>query len=147
MSDAVQVEEGRAPWLPASNAVPGEVFDFFNVPRAGLLHQNGLTYYFECIIGDGQPVGIWAYSHVSDDEVTALLKARGPEDFDAITPRLIEGRWLTNAIAIDDVIVDAAVLDAHDEGVVGLAERIVARWERQQVARAEATRLVDSLPT
>lgn len=146
MSDALHVEEGQAPWLPASNVVAGEVLDFYNVPRAGLLHQSGLTFYFECIIGDGQSVGIWAYSHIDDSEVSALLGAAGPDDFDALTPRLIQNRWVTVAIAADHAIVESSVLDAGEEGALGLAKRMMTRWDQQRAARDEAVRLVDAMP-
>lgn len=145
MSDALQVEEGALAWLPAASVVAGEVIDAYNVPRAGLLHQAGHTYYFECIIGDGQEAGIWAYAPVSDAEVQELLAASGPEQIDALTPRFITDRWLTVAVALDDRIVESAVLDAGREGAAGLARRLMDRWERQRRARERAGDLVEAL--
>lgn len=145
MSDALHVEEGRLAWLPAHDVVPGEVIDFYNVPRAGLLHQAGHTYYFECIIGDGEEVGIWAYALLSPDELRALLGASGPEHIDAVTRRLITDRWLTVAVAADDRIVESAVLDAGQEGAVGLARRLMQRWESQRRAREQAGSIVQAL--
>lgn len=145
MSDALHAEEGMAPWLPAHDVVAGQVLDFYDVPRVGLLHQSGHTYYFECIIGDGQDVGIWAYSLLAGDELQTLLAADGPTEFDELTPRFIEDRWVTLAIVANDRIVETAVLDAGTEGATGLAQRMMKRWELQRQARESATKLVRDL--
>lgn len=145
MSDALRVEEGQAPWLPAHDVVAGQVLDFYDVPRVGLLHQAGHTYYFECIIGDGQEDGFWAYSLLDQVELQQLLAAQGPAEFDALTPGFLENRWVTVAVASDDAIVESAVLDAGTEGAIGLARRMMRRWENQRRARESASKLVGDL--
>lgn len=147
MSDALRLEEGTLPWLPAHDIDAGEVVDYYDVPRAGLLHQAGMTYYFECILGDGETgIGFWAYSLLDDDEILAVLSASGPAEFDALTPKFIQHRWVTVAIAANDRILESAVLDAGLEGAVGLAQRMVKRWRSQQEARESASRLVETMP-
>lgn len=147
MSDALHVEEGALAWLPSPSVVAGEVLDHYDVPRAGLLHQAGHSYYFECILGDGKEVGIWAYAPVTEGEIQGLLAASGPEQIDVITPRLISNRWVTVAVAANDRIVESAILDAGQEGAVGLARRLMQRWENQQRARERAGGLVTALET
>src|SRR5918995_5056632 len=129
MSGALRVEDGRRPWLPAADATPGEVFDYFNVPRSGLLHWGGLTYYFECIVGDGGPAGVWAYTQVTVREIAELVVADGPDEFDDVADRLItRGRW-TVAAAGRVTIVYSTILDADGAGPSGLVDRLMERWD------------------
>lgn len=146
MSDALHVEDGFLPWLPGHSVDAGEVLDYHNVPRVGLLHQSGLTYYFECIIGDGQDLGLWAYSLLTEEEIMKLLTLHGPEQFDDFTPQLLQHRWVTVAMAVEDTIVDSSIFDVEDENAVSLANRMLRHWERQQEARDGAAKILESLP-
>lgn len=146
MSDVLHVEEGALPWLAAESAVPGEVIDFWNVPRSGLLHQAGHTHYFECILGDGvSDVGIWAYAPVSEDEVRRLLECTGPDELDAFTPSLFAYRWVTVAMAADDQIVESAQMDIRDEDRMGIVQRWMDREESLKAARERAGGLAATL--
>jgi hypothetical protein len=138
----LRVEHGRRPWLPAASAIAGQVFDSFNVPRAGLLHASGLTYFFECILGDGGPAGMWAYSRVTDQEIEELQSADGPDEFDAVADRLVLNRRVTLAAAARDTIVYSTILDAHEEGPAGLAGRLMEQWQLVIQAHAELEEMI-----
>lgn len=124
MSDALSVEQGRAPWAPVAQFTSGEVLDFYNVPRAGLLHANGLTYFYSCLAGDGEPMGIWVYVHINDQEMRQLLAAKTPEESDAVTTALIDHRWVTVAAAANDRIIEATVLHS-ERGPIELIRQFV----------------------
>lgn len=144
MSDALRVEDGMQPWLPATGVRAGEVLDFYNVPRSGLLHLNGLTYFFSCILGDGGPTGVWAYAHVADQEMSALLNTHGPDDFDAVADGLLRHRWVTVAAVGDYHIIESAILDAGLEGPEGLVDRLMKHWDRVMRTREDVRELVDT---
>ena len=140
MSDVLRVEVGRRPWLPVANVTPGEVFDYFNVPRAGLLHANGRTYFFDCILGDGGHAGVWVYSLVTVQEIANLVVSKGPDEFDAVAEQLITNRRLTLAAAGHDTIIYSTILDAEDEGAAKLTHRLMERWELAMQAHEGSSR-------
>jgi len=147
MSDALTVEHGREPWLPVSHATPGEIFDRYDVPRAGLLHVRGETYLFDCLVGDGGPTGIWAYAHVHEGQVKALLASHGPEEFEAVASEIFGFGWVTVAIATDHAIIESTVLDAHhDDGKFGLAKRFLKHLEGVTAASNNVRNMVGTMP-
>jgi hypothetical protein len=82
---------------------------------------------------------------LSQPELEALIASSGPAGYDELTPRFIEDRWVTVAVAADDVVVESAILDAGTEGAIGLAQRMMKRWESQRKARESAAKLVGDL--
>ena len=124
----------------------GEVFDYFNVPRAGLLHASGLTYFFECILGDGGHAGVWVYSRVTIQEIAHLVVAKGPDEFDAVADRLITNRRVTLAAAGHDRIIYPTILDAEDEGASGLTHRLMERWELALQSHQELKEMIGAVP-
>ena len=146
MSDALRVEVGRRPWLPVTGATAGEVFDYFNVPRAGLLHAGGLTYFFTCILGDGGHAGVWAYARVTVQEIAHLVVAKGPDEFDAIADHVLTNRRVTLAAAGRDAIIFPTILDAEDEGASGLTHRLMERWELALQSHEEIKELIGTTP-
>lgn len=135
MSDALRVEDGFVPWAPAPGLELGEVLDRWDVPRAGLLHQSGASYFFECILGDGAPTSVWAYAHVNDAEMEELLGIDSIDDFDKLSARLLQDRWVTIAAVDDDTILTSVVFDADVEGADGLVRRLIAHLDRISTAR------------
>ncbi|WP_193607147.1 hypothetical protein [Nocardioides lijunqiniae] len=146
MSDALKVEDGRAPWDPVAGAEKGEVLDFYNIPRSGLLHANGLTYFFDCILGDGGSSGAWAYAHVDDTEMLNLLNAVGPAEYRAAAAAAITDRWVTVAAVAEYKIIESATFDAGSEGALGLSERLVKHWDRIMATRQDLRELVSATP-
>ena len=141
MSDAWRVEVGSVPWAPAPDLELGEVLDRWDVPRAGLLHQSGASYFFECILGDGAPTSVWAYAHVDDAEMEALLGMESIDDFDKLSARLLRDRWVTVAAADDDKILTSMIFDAGVEGAEGLVRRLIDHLDRIGTARSRVQEL------
>jgi hypothetical protein len=147
MSDALKVYDDYAPWLPSDDVRAGKVLDLHNVPRAGLLHSGGTTYYFECILGDGEPTGLWAYARIDDSEMAALLAAHGPEEVDDLTEQVLMHRWVTVAMAAKYRIVDSTVFDAGQEGSSGLTERFTKHLDCVSKTREDVRELACAVPS
>lgn len=130
MGQILHVVNGQRPWQPTISAVAGEVFDFYDVPRVGLLHQSGDTFLFANVLGEDGAVSVWTYSPVNEAELKELLVASGPEQFDALIDRLVQNRWVTVAVAQDDVIVHSVQFDAGMGGADELLGRLTKQLER-----------------
>jgi hypothetical protein len=130
MGQVMHVVEGRRPWLPSGTAVAGEVFDVYDVPRVGLLHESGGTFLFSCLLGEDGELSVWAYSPLNESELKRLLTTNGPKDFDALTDQLLHERWVTLAVAQDDVIIHSVSMDAGLGGSKELLDRLAKQLER-----------------
>lgn len=130
MGQMLHAVNGQRPWQPTMTAVAGEVFDFWDVPRVGLLHESGVTFLYSCLLGEDGALSVWAYSPVNETEMRRVLAATGPEAFDALTEELLHDRWVTVAVAQDDVIVHSVNFDAGLGGTGELLDRLAKQLER-----------------
>jgi hypothetical protein len=115
---------GRRPWSPTGTALAGEVFDYWDVPRVGLLHENGVTFLFSCLLGEDGALSVWAYSPINEGELGRLLSTSGPAAFDALTEELLHNRWVTLAVSEDDAILHSVTFDAGVGGSTELLNRL-----------------------
>jgi hypothetical protein len=130
MGQILHVVNGKRPWQPTLTAVSGEVFDYYDVPRVGLLHESGDTFIFTCLLGEDGALSVWTYSPINEVELKELLTASGPQQFDALIERLLRDRWVTVAVAQDDLIVHSVPFDAGLGGSDELLERLANQLER-----------------
>jgi len=126
MSSRLLPQQGARPWAPADNVKVGEVLNEYNIPLSGLIEQDGKKYLYVCLIGELDPVNIWAYSPIVSEEFARLDSLMGDELADAVDHAL-EDRPLIVALASDYKLVDWLSIDAGVEGAHRIAGRFLAR--------------------
>ncbi len=120
MSDQIQLDVRAAPWSPAADATPGEVFDYYDMPLAGELTQQGAKFIFQCLEGVVAGANVWLYAPVGEAELDELKTLDG-RAFDEAMWRVMSTRTVTIAFAADDQIVAGGVLDKwtiRDQGLI-----------------------------
>jgi hypothetical protein len=130
MTDLLLPQQGARPWLPADNVLARQTLDLYNIPLAGLIEQDGKRYVFACLVGEIEPLNVWAYAHVTDDEVNRLLSLVD-DDLAVAIDQVLTNRMLVVAMASDHELVDWLRIDAGMEGALGLAKRFVAQMRRR----------------
>lgn len=131
MKNVLKLDRGARPWSPAADIQVGEVLDEYDIPLSGLLHTGGRTYLFTNILGDGEESGLWAYAHISDDEILAVLRASGPDEFDRAIEQCLADRCVTVAAAFDFELREWTTFDSGREGSRGLTKRFMTRLDRR----------------
>ena len=130
MGAQIRPEPGARPWLPAHDVDELYQLDFYDIPLAGIIRQDGLLYLYTCILGEDAPENLWAYAPVSDEEVLALRTSYGDDLLVAIE-RALQNKLLVIAAAGDWRLAVWHTIDAGIEGPIGLARRFVRRWGRE----------------
>lgn len=100
MSDQVHLRIGAEPWRPADSAKIDKVLNYYDIPLAGILHQHGSYFIFECLDGHARDTNLWAYAKISRAERKAIRKAKGDE-LQELFDRILRSRTFTAALAID----------------------------------------------
>jgi hypothetical protein len=107
MSDLINIQAGSLPWEPAADADVVEVFDRYDMPTVGVIHQGGHHFVFECLFGHGETMHAWLYTGIEEHELEAL---RETANFDAELESILEHRPYTAALATD---ADGVIVDFH----------------------------------
>jgi hypothetical protein len=105
MSDQLRPQQGARPWLPAYDVTSQLLLNEYNIPLAGLIDQDGVTYLYVCLMGELEDVNIWAYALVDDAEICLLTSLTG-DDLAAAISGALTCRTLVIAIAADHELVD-----------------------------------------
>lgn len=135
MSDLLLPQHDAPPWMPADNVAPLQVFNEYNIPLAGLIEQDGMTYLYVCLLGELEDANICAYARLSEGEVTWLSSLIEDELATAISETLAN-RVLVVAIASDYKLADWLSIDVGVEGPAAVVRRFIAQLSRH----LEATR-------
>ena len=123
MSDQIQLEVGAAPWKGSSDATPGVVFDFYDMPLVGQLTQHGVQFVFQCLAGTVDKSNLWLYAPIGDAELDKLKELDGPA-FDDRLDEIMLSRPVTVAIADGDVVRLFTPIDAQYKTSLGLIKAI-----------------------
>jgi hypothetical protein len=123
MGDYVQIELGRRPWQPTEDAESVEVFDFHDMPLAGIIRQHDVLFAYWCVDGAPQQASIWSYVWIDDSERSQL------EDSDDLYTTL------------DELMSQRARVIALAEESKGIIE--TALVERDESMRAYWSQLLD----
>lgn len=145
MKNVLDLNEGAHPWHPNDSVRVGEVLDELDVPRMGLLHDNGKSYFFTVILGDGAATGIWAYAQLSERDLKELLSINGPEGLDDAVELVLANRPVTLAFASEYKIRLIETLDAGIEGTDGLIERFQKLMDCRMKESQQASQQVRAL--
>jgi|HubBroStandDraft_2_1064218.scaffolds.fasta_scaffold125581_2 hypothetical protein len=105
MSDQLRPQQGARPWLPAYDVTSRLLLNEYNIPLAGLIDQDDVTYLYVCLMGELEDVNIWAYALVEDAEIGLLTSLTG-DDLAAAINGALTRRTLVVAIAADHELVD-----------------------------------------
>ena len=123
-------ERDARPWLPASTAVPGLVLNEYDIPLAGLVKQDETTYLYACLIGELEPLNIWAYAPLRESEITELTSLTEVALSAAIDQMLLN-RMLVVALAHELHLGDWIKIDSGMEGPLALAMRFIETMARR----------------
>lgn len=130
MVGRIRPEPGARPWLPAHDVDELYQLDFYDIPLAGIIRQDGVTYLYTCILSQEAPENLWAYAPVSDEEVLALHTSYG-DDLLAAIERALWNKPVVIAGADQWRLALWDAFDAGQEGPIGLAHRFVRRFGRE----------------
>ena len=126
----LQPERDAQPWLPASTAVQGLVLNEYDIPLAGLVKQNETTYLYVCLVGELEPLNIWAYAPLRESEVAELTSLTEMALSAAIDRKLLN-RMLVVALAHELHLGDWTRIDSGMEGPLALAMRFIDAMARR----------------
>lgn len=132
VSDALYVNQGARPWLPAnSDTTEVVVLHRYSIPLVGIIEQHGVRFVYWCVAGHAAPENAWAYAAISPDAEEALRGALDGPSFNALLQQTVHGRACTFAVAVDDRIIESVTLspaasfdDVHERGMEQLAEKL-----------------------
>lgn len=110
MADYLNVAQGYRPWKPGPDVETVEVFDYYDMPTAGALRQQGVLYLFWCAEGHVQDINVWVYALVQEDELSGLADAG---DFYEALEGLIADRPITVAVALEDMGIITSGTNDH----------------------------------
>ncbi|MEU7882336.1 hypothetical protein [Microbispora bryophytorum] len=111
MSDQIHLSIGAEPWRPADSTKIDKVLNHYDIPLAGILHQRGSYFIFECLEGHAKDANIWAYAKIDRAERKAIRKSKG-EDLQRLFNHILSSRTFTAALAIDHSIEISAEVQA-----------------------------------
>jgi hypothetical protein len=130
MSDQLHPQQGARPWLPAYDVTSRLLLNEYNIPLAGLIDQDGVTYLYVCLMGELEDVNIWAYALVDDAEIGLLTSLTGDALAAAISGALT-CRTLVIAIAADHELVDWIPVRVDAVGPLEIARSFVKQMRRR----------------
>jgi hypothetical protein len=138
MADLVAIQPGRRPWAPGFDAVTGEIFHAYDQPLVGLVRQHGVTYLFQCLTGEVEPVSAWIYSIVLAEDLDMLHDEH--LDFEQVLVAIAASRPAMLAMSDEDL------------GIVGWAPiedlKSAEAWDESwRLAQQRAEELFDSRRT
>jgi hypothetical protein len=114
------------------------VLNEYDIPLAGIVKQNETTYLYACVLGELEPLNIWAYAPLRESEVTELTSLTELALSAAIDQMLVN-RMLIVALADELHLADWTRIDSGMEGPLGLARGLGASGEPQPApARSQA---------
>ncbi len=145
MADAIALERGRPPWLPAEGATLLAKFDWYDgMPLAGVVGLGDAKYLFHCVGGEADRLNVWVYAPVSDRQMADLdsAEARGDEFEDKLRHVVMSHGSCAAALAVDGQgIVEwepVEELDTAEIIINGMLERLVASTQQlEQEARSQ----------
>jgi hypothetical protein len=117
-------ERDARPWLPVSTAAPGLVLNEYDIPLAGLVRQNETTNLYVCLVGELEPLNIWAYAPLRESEVAELVSLT-ELPLSAAIDRMLLNRMLVVALAHELRLGDWIRIDSGMEGPIALAARFI----------------------
>jgi len=100
MAEHIAIEQGRHPWLPPEDAEVVETLHHYDMPLTGVVRQGEALHLFRCIEGQVDSTQVWAYAHITPEELDAL-RAAGPDDLDALIDQFSSGKPTVLALADD----------------------------------------------
>ena len=134
MSDAIRIERGRQPWLPAADTELVEVFRRYDAPLEGIVAQHGLAFLFRCLVGEIERFSIWGYGSLDDAE-RARLSAAATHDLDELEAAIWRSdRPITVAFATDDYgVLDSVAFDGPltSDKLLGLDDLLSQALDRR----------------
>lgn len=143
MTDLLHPQKGARPWLPADDVRASRELARYDIPLIGLIEQGNATFLYSCLIGEVEPVNLWAYAHVDNLEAAALLDA-AEADFDALVERVLSNRPLVVAIASNWLLEDWDKIDVGADGPLAAAREFLdhmhRKWSELQARAAELER-------
>ncbi len=131
MSDQLRPQQGARPWLPADDVTSRLLLNEYNIPLAGLIEQDGVTYLYACLMGELEDVNIWAYALVNDAEIDRLTSLTG-DDLDGAINQALTRRTPVVGIAAHHELVDWIPIRVGAEGPLAIAKRFVTEMQRRQ---------------
>lgn len=138
MPELIHLQFGAQPWQPGEDSRVVEVYDRHDRPTCGLIEQQGQKFLFDCIEGHAYDTNVWAYVHVSEDQISKLTAAEGAE-FAKAVDQLLKGVPLVAALAVGDRLEMAHVLGPNDTGknlYTSIMDAVLAKIERGTSAAA-----------
>jgi hypothetical protein len=111
-----------------------ETLSEYNVPLAGLIEEKGRTYLYVCLLGELEPVNIWAYCSLSGPDVEHLRASRDDDLSAAIDETLSSRSTLLVAFAADYELVRWLTIDAGVDHPLELAKRFISQLRRRPEA-------------
>lgn len=133
----LRIDVNTRPWAPAEDAKVVFELDRHDVPLAGFLEQAGQRHLFACVVGEMDDTGVWAYVPISPEDEHRLAELEG-EAVLAATHAMLENTMVTLAGVVGLKVVYADRIDAGVEGLAGLVERFLNRWQTRVEAHASA---------
>ena len=130
MSDQLLPQQGARPWLPADNVTARLLLNEYNIPLAGLIEQDGVTYLYACLLGELEDLNIWAYALLSDAEVSGLTSLTD-EDLGAAINEALTHRTPVVGLAADHQLVDWVPLKVDAEEPLAIAKCFVKQMQRR----------------
>jgi hypothetical protein len=130
MSDQLRPQQGARPWLPADDVTSRLLLNEYNIPLAGLVDQDGVTYLYACLMGELEDVNIWAYALVDDVEIS-LLTSLTSDDLGAAISEALTHRTLVIAIAAGHELVDWIPVRVDAEEPLEIARSFVKQMRRR----------------
>jgi hypothetical protein len=119
MTDFIRLQHGAPPWEGSGASRLVETYDFYDIPLAGVIEQDGVRYLFRCLFGHVERMNIWRYTLVEPAQLAELEATETPKDFDHTLFRL--QRWTPGMLAVS--------IDGY--GIVGATE--VEDWDNLEV--------------
>jgi hypothetical protein len=133
VSDQLLPQQGARPWLPADNVTAVEILNQYNIPLAGLIEQDCVTYLYVCLLGELEELNIWAYALLGD-AVIARLRSLVDDEVDAAIRIALTNTTLVIALAADHKLVDWIVMKVGTEDLLAIAARFVEQMQSRRDA-------------
>ena len=101
MSDHLELQLGARPWQPTDSTQLVAELDYYDMPTAGLLDQDGFRILFMCVDGHGTHATVWVYAPLEAAEAEGLSTMQGGDAIDAEIRRIFRRKPVVVALAVD----------------------------------------------
>jgi predicted nucleotide-binding protein len=76
MAERIQIDLGALPWEPSPSAKLLKTYDYYDMPLAGLIDQDGVFFAFWALEGQAEEYTLWAYTALNPKLADYLDNAR-----------------------------------------------------------------------